>query len=209
MSRFSIDELLRDLAAAMAGLGRRWYLFGAQAVAVHGRPRLTADVDVTIEAEPADVPAVLQALERRGFERRVAEAAAFVERTRVLPLVHVASGMPLDLVFAGPGLEQEFLAHARTTSVGGVAVPVIAPEDLIVAKVLAGRPRDLEDVRGILAERGATLDHARIDRFLGLLEEALDRSDLRQSLQALAGVAAPAPKPASPPRHRRRKPRAR
>ncbi len=40
-------DLLSDLKKALENLGLRWYLFGAQAVVVHGRPRLTEDVDVT------------------------------------------------------------------------------------------------------------------------------------------------------------------
>ncbi|MBX3247213.1 MAG: hypothetical protein KF901_08535 [Myxococcales bacterium] len=185
MSRFEIDDVLRDLASACAELGRRWYLFGAQAVAVHGRPRLTADVDATLDADPQDVDEVVGALVRHGFEVRVEDPRSFVERTRVLPLVHHRSTFPLDLVFAGPGLEQEFLSNARLHVLSSVSVPVIAAEDLVVAKLLAGRPRDIEDVRGILLERGTSLDRARIDDFLRLLEEALDRSDLRSSLAAL------------------------
>ena len=43
-------ELLADLAAVLRRRRVRWYLFGAQAVVVHGRPRLTDDVDVTVDA---------------------------------------------------------------------------------------------------------------------------------------------------------------
>jgi hypothetical protein len=55
---------------------------------------------------------------------------------------------------------------------------VISPEDLIVTKVLAGRPKDIEDVRGIVHERRASLDEGRVRRTLGLLEQALGQSDL-------------------------------
>ena len=58
-------------------------------------------------------------------------------------------------------------------------MPVISPEDLVVTKVLAGRPKDLEDVRGILRQTGARLESERIRSLLGSLEAALDRSDLR------------------------------
>jgi hypothetical protein len=59
-----------------------------------------------------------------------------------------------------------------------VSVPVIAPDDQIVTKVLAGRPKDLEDVLGVLAEQGPCLDLTRIRRLLGSLDEALSRNDL-------------------------------
>jgi predicted nucleotidyltransferase len=62
--------------------------------------------------------------------------------------------------------------------IGGVRVPVISPEDLVVTKILAGRPKDLEDVKGILDERAATLNPATIRDTLALLEDALSMNDL-------------------------------
>lgn len=49
MSSSDVADLLAALAGALGELGVRWYLFGAQAVLIHGRPRLTDDVDVTWE----------------------------------------------------------------------------------------------------------------------------------------------------------------
>jgi len=88
-------------------------------------------------------------------------------------------------VVAGPGLEVEFLEHRRTVDVGGIGVPVISPEDLVVTKVLAGRPKDLEDVRGVLREQAGRIDLERSRHFLRLLEEALGRSDLVSVLERL------------------------
>ena len=65
----------------------------------------------------------------------------------------------------------------------GTIVPFISPEDLIVTKLLAGREKDIDDVRGVLAERGAALDVSRIKTTLGLLEDALGQSDLTPVLE--------------------------
>ncbi len=56
---------------------------------------------------------------------------------------------------------------------------VISPEDLIVTKILAGREKDIEDVRSVLRERISSLALALIRATLALLEEALGQSDLR------------------------------
>ena len=63
--------------------------------------------------------------------------------------------VPLDVVLSGPGLDDEFLARAIEVDFDGTPVPVISPEDLIITKVLAGRPKDLEDIRGVLRERAS------------------------------------------------------
>ena len=64
------------------------------------------------------------------------------------------------------------------TNIDGVSVPVASPEDVIVMKVLAGRPKDQEDVRSVLRERQSRLDLDYIRDTLGILEQALDQSDL-------------------------------
>ena len=92
-------------------------------------------------------------------------------------------------MLAGPGLEEQFLARARFVPLSGFKVPVISPEDLIVTKVLAGRPKDIEDVRGILKRQLQKLNLDQIDSTLALLEQALERGDLRPLLAAqLAAV---------------------
>jgi hypothetical protein len=177
-------ELLTDLATAFADLGVAWYVFGAQAVLLWGRPRMTADVDVTVRLGTIENETLIGTLELRGFSRRYSVPADFVRRTRVLPLVHVASGLAVDIVVAGPGLEDEFLARAVRVTIGSVAIPVISAEDLLVTKVLAGRPKDLDDIRGVLAERGERLALDQVRQTLRLLEAALGQSDLLPVLDA-------------------------
>jgi hypothetical protein len=173
----ALDEVLAAVAAAMHENAWRWYLFGAQAATLWGRPRLTADVDITAEIPFESLDSFVEAMKRRGFTLRF-DDREFVNRTRVFPFLHDRTGVPLDVVLAGPGLEEEFLDRAINVQFEGTAVPVISPEDLIVTKVLSGRAKDVEDVRGVLRERAGSLDIGRIRRTLHLLEEALAQSDL-------------------------------
>ena len=104
------------------------------------RPRLTADVDVTARLPPGAGTAWLATIESHGFERRFLDAK-FVEQSRVIPITHLATGLPVDIVLAGPGREEQFLERAASLAIDGVAVPVIEVSDLVILKVLAGRPR--------------------------------------------------------------------
>ena len=183
-----VADLLADLARGLGALGVRWFLFGAQAAILHGSARLSADVDVTVDMGARASRELVDALSREGFELRVTDAAGFVEATRVMPLVHRASRMPLDLVLAGPGLEEQFFARATERLVGDARVPVVSAEDLVAMKILAGRPRDVEDVAGIVRAR-RDLDVESIRGTLRLLERALDRADLVVELERiLAGA---------------------
>lgn len=178
-------ELLTDLAKVMPRWGR-WCVFGAQAVIAYGVPRLSADVDVTLELAPDEPERFVREMETAGFALR-ADDPDFVRRTRVLPFVHLSTAMPLDVVLAGSGLEEEFLERARATNLGGVTVPLIDPEDLMITKVLAGRPKDMEDARGLWRLHGRVLDAGRIRRILRLLEEGLGQSDLVSGFESLTG----------------------
>ena len=178
------SELLIDLAAALEGLRIPWYVFGAQAALMWGRPRLTTDVDATVKLGRISTDEVVDALATRGFSLGIEADQDFIRRTRVLPLRHDRSGLSLDLVLAGPGLEDLFLERAVAVEISGTPIPFISPEDLVVTKVLAGRAKDIEDVRGVLAERGASLNAGQVRDTLALLEDALGQSDLRPLFEA-------------------------
>jgi hypothetical protein len=161
-----------------------WYVFGAQAVIMYGVPRLTADVDVTLALRPDAPERFVHDMEAAGFGLRVGDTN-FVRQSRVMPFVHERTGVPLDVVFAGSGLEDEILSRVALTDVGGTTVPVIDLSDLIITKVLAGRPKDLEDVRTLWRIHETKVDAGRIRDVLGLLEQALGQSDLLPAFEAI------------------------
>jgi hypothetical protein len=181
--RSPLAELLAKLGQVFGDLGLRWYLFGAQAAILHGAARLTADVDVTAELGSRPTVELVDALTGAGFDLRVADAAGFVERTRVLPMVHRATAIPVDVVLAGPGLEELFLSRATERSIGDVRVFLLAAEDLVATKILAGRPKDIEDAASVVRAHGERLDVELIRTTLSLIERALDRSDLLPELE--------------------------
>lgn len=147
---------------------------------------MTADIDVSVELGGRGVATMLDALAGSGFAPAFAFDDAFVAATRVVPVVHQASGMPVDIMLAGPGLEELFIGAAEPTVIAGVEVPVIRAEHLVVMKILAGRPRDLEDVEGIVAVRGERLDRGEVEQLLEMLESALGQSDLLPRWHAVA-----------------------
>lgn len=181
-----VAEALVALATALGELGLGWYLFGAQAAIAHGSSRATKDIDVT--AFPGEVPAaaLLAALARAGLHAREPDPETLAATARVLPVIHDASGTPIDIVLAGPGLEPLFLSRAVLRDVAGAHVPVAAAEDVVAMKILAGRPHDAEDVVAILRARRTDIDLEIVRGTLRLLEDALAQSDLLPALEALS-----------------------
>jgi hypothetical protein len=176
--RSPVVELLAALHDALEPIAPGWYLFGAQAALLYGAARLTADVDITVDAGAHSAAELIAVLHNAGFTLRVADADQFVARTRVIPLVHAASGIPVDVVLAGAGLEERFLQRAQVREIEGVRVRVASAEDIVVMKVLAGRAKDLDDVRAILGAHPTDFDRDLVRNTLKELEQALGRSDL-------------------------------
>lgn len=178
-------------------------MFGAQAVIAAGAVRTTADIDITTE----DVaPAKLQkVLEKAGFalRRDVEDIEELIEHHRILPMEHTDSGMQLDVVRAGPGPEEQMIERVIYRQVGRTRVPFVSTDDLLVLKILAGREKDLGDVRALLRAARSEIDTAVVRSRLAELGALIDDSSLVATFDALLARAEP------PKASRKRRPPAR
>lgn len=133
-------------------------LIGGQAVLLHGEPRLTQDVDVTLGAGPDRLDDVLGAAGDAELAPLPEEVEAFVRETFVLPCEDPGTGLRVDFVFSTTPYEAEAIRRAVRVEVGEESVPFASAEDLLIHKIFAGRPRDLEDAAGVVRRKGARLD---------------------------------------------------
>ncbi|MEM1041400.1 MAG: nucleotidyltransferase [Bacteroidota bacterium] len=183
------EKLLAALARELDAAGVPYMVIGGQAVLLYGEPRLTRDVDVTLGVGPDRLPDVLRVVETLAL-RPLVEPQAFVAETLVLPCSDVEGERQVDFVFSFGGYEREAIERANTAEIGGERVRFASAEDLIVLKLVAGRPRDVEDVRGILVRQPA-LDAAYIRRWLSAFDEALGM----QTVSLFDDLAGPPPQP--------------
>lgn len=92
--------------------------------------------------------------------------------------------LPLDLVLAGPGLEDQFFERIVERNIEGVRVPVASAEDVVVMKILAGRPQDIDDIASIVTSHGESLEVTYV-RALSMLERAIGQSDLLPAFEQI------------------------
>lgn len=163
-----------ELLAALAELAKEVpggvALIGAFARNAWAPPRATTDLDLAVAADPevvARVEAVLAPLGFRTVRRQQVEAADDVPDIVVL---RRDEGDPrqVDLLVAKSAFEASALGRAVPIAIGDASIPTVTAEDLIVYKLLASRPRDLEDVRAVLATQeraGRALDWSYIERW--------------------------------------------
>lgn len=181
----SVGEAAAALVEVLNREGIRWYVFGAQAVMMHGIARTTQDIDVTVLVARKGAAGLAAELEAAGFEHRFPDRAAeLISMAAVIPMTHRRSGVEVDIVLGGSGLEELAHAAAERRSLDGVVVPVATATHLAVMKVMAGRPKDMEDVRGLMA--AGAVDKTEARELLSQLEEALGQSDLVPAFEKLA-----------------------
>lgn len=180
-----IREVFEALARVLDGRRVRWYVFGAQAVLAHGHPRLTADIDITVEPGERSNDELLAMFAEGEIVPRAEGFDAFMRTSRLLPLHHAPTQIPVDVVLGSSAIERAFFARAVRLDLGGAVVPILAVEDLIALKAAAGRRKDQEDILGILEQQWARIDRARLAAVLAALDEALEEPRATERFERL------------------------
>lgn len=163
-----IPRLLAEAAQALRTAGVRAAVIGGCARNAYAEVRPTKDVDFVVEVSPAHYPSLVAALRALGFTR-ASSVGADTGDVPDLELFRDANGRRIDLLYAHTDFERAALARAETREpYAGVVLPVCSPEDLIVYKLLAGRPQDLLDIRAMMASfaSGArTIDWSYVEKW--------------------------------------------
>jgi len=166
-------RLLRKLSDGLASAGIPYMVIGGQAVLLHGQPRATLDIDITLGVDVEAFGRVLDAAGKIGLGPIPEDPEAFARRTMVLPAKDRDSGIRVDFIFSFLPYERQAIGRATTVSIDGVSVRFASVEDLVIHKIFAGRPRDLEDVRGVLV-RHPECDREYVERWLAEFEGTMD-----------------------------------
>jgi predicted nucleotidyltransferase len=150
-SEFVPSRSVGDLAETLRGLGIKFALVGGIAVALVSTPRYTADVDAVILDVDDRLEWLIAELVKAGFTTRATDQVAMTRRTRVLNLTD-RQGVGIDLMLGLLPFDEDLVARATEAKLfGDSRVPVALPEHLVVMKAIAWRPKDLQDIREIVA----------------------------------------------------------
>jgi hypothetical protein len=137
-----------DMLRALLEAGVEFMLVGAHAMAAHGVPRATIDLDIYVRASRENAPRVIAALGTFGapLSAHGVTQEDFEREGTVYQL-----GLPpnrIDLITRISGVEfAEAWASRIVTSIGDLAIPVIGRGPLLANKRASGRDKDLVDVR--------------------------------------------------------------
>ncbi|HLX12336.1 MAG TPA: nucleotidyl transferase AbiEii/AbiGii toxin family protein [Bacteroidota bacterium] len=169
-----LDAAVANVAKVLRAAQIPYIIMGGQAVLQYGSPRLTKDVDVTVGVGIEEFERVRKAFEGSKFVPVSSNPGKFVRETYVFILEDPKTAVRVDVIFTDLEFEREAIRRAKTIKVDNTPVAFASIEDLIVQKIVAGRPRDLEDVAGILAHK-YKLDRDYIEGWLKDFESLLNK----------------------------------
>lgn len=148
-----LDPDFSEFIACCVGREVRFLVVGGYALAAHGHPRFTKDLDVWVWVDPDNARRLVRALDDFGFGSLGLTESDFTEPGVVVQLGHAPKR--IDILTSIDGVRFDDCWPARLEiGIGGVAVPFIDAAHLVVNKRASGRLQDLADAEALGAEPG-------------------------------------------------------
>jgi len=140
-----LDRDFREFIELFTANDVRFLIVGGYAVAAHGLPRYTGDLDAWVWVDGENAARIVRSLEAFGFSNLGLTEEDFNQPDRVVQL-----GYPpyrIDILTSIEGVEFDGAWERRVVvPLDGVDVPFIGRDDLLKNKRVAGRPQDIADV---------------------------------------------------------------
>lgn len=143
-----LNEDYRDMLQALVAEKVNFLLVGAYALAAHGYPRATMDIDIWVMPSPDNADGVLRALLRFGAPLHNVSRADF-EKEGTLFQIGVAPRR-IDIITAASGLQFEStFRNSLIAEIEGIEVRIPSVDDLVTNKRASGRTKDLADAEAL------------------------------------------------------------
>lgn len=169
-------EAIKRAVSLLRRSGLRGSFGGGVAVIIWGQPRVTQDLDLVLEVDDDQIEPFLELARGDGYTTEEDPRELLEGGFLRLEAPESAAPVALDLLRADTPLHSQALDRSRTFELAGERIPVLAPEDLILLKLVAFRPKDTFDLETVIAATRETLD-------LVYLRRWADRLQLRSRLE--------------------------
>jgi hypothetical protein len=140
-----MDQDFSEFVQLLLANDVRFLIIGGYALAAHGAPRYTGDLDTWVWLDHVNAERIIQVLKEFGFGSLEISREDFL-----LPKTVIQLGFPphrIDLLTGIDGIQfEEAWPRREVFDIGGLSVPFISRQDLITNKKAVARPQDLADV---------------------------------------------------------------
>jgi hypothetical protein len=144
------EEILSKIGASLQKHTLPYMIIGGQAVLLYGEPRLTRDIDITLGVNVDRLKDLIKVIQEMSLKPIPENVELFVQQTMVLPAIDDTTGIRVDFIFSFTPYETQAIQRAKKVEFLGQEVCFASPEDVVIHKIFAGRPRDIDDVKAIM-----------------------------------------------------------
>ena len=143
-----LGQDIRDLLVLLETHGVRYMVVGGFAVAAHGLPRYTKDLDLWVECSVDNATRLMRVLDAFGFASLGLTAEDFATPDLVIQLGYEPNRIDFLTGLTGVRFEDAYPLRVAT-AMGDLAVPIIDKASLIINKRAFGRAQDLADAENL------------------------------------------------------------
>lgn len=169
------QKLLKKIAQELVSQNIPYMVVGGQAVLLYGEPRLTKDIDITLGIGIEGLDNIESIVKKLKLKSLVDDVEEFVKKTMVFPVEDEDSGIRVDFIFSFSPYEKQAIRRAKRIKFGEVEIKFAALEDVVIHKIIAGRARDMEDVKSILI-KNPDYDADYIENWLAEFDKSLEEN---------------------------------
>lgn len=166
------QKLLKKIARELLKQNIPYMVVGGQAVLLYGEPRLTRDIDITLGIGIDGLDSIRNIVETLKLQSLAANVDEFVKETMVFPVMDEKSGIRVDFIFSFSPYEKQAIERAKDIKFGNIGVKFASLEDVVIHKIIAGRARDIEDVKSIFL-KNPDYNSGYIEKWLELFDKSL------------------------------------
>lgn len=185
----SLSDVFGRITSALDHAKISYMVCGSSASTYYGMPRSTLDIDIIIEANAAQIRALVASLPNNEYYVELETALEAQRHESMFNVIDLATGWKIDLIMLKSNAfgQEEFQRRERVV-IDGVPLFIVCVEDAILSKLewsrIGGSQRQLEDVAGILRVRGGALDDSYLKKWIEELGLEMQWHHARQ----LAGI---------------------
>jgi hypothetical protein len=182
----NVPDVFARITAALDRERIPYMLSGSFASAHYGAPRSTQDIDLVIEASPAQLREFIGALRSNEYYADLDASLEAHRRQSMFNVIDLATGWKIDFIIRkSRAFSQEEFHRRQPLSLHGVPIFVASAEDVIISKLewakLAESRRQIEDVAALLRVRWDTLDRSYLEKWIDELVLVDEWSAARRS----------------------------
>jgi hypothetical protein len=186
----SVPDVFRRITTALDRAGIGYMLSGSFASAHYGVPRSTQDIDLVIEATPAELRAFVASLSSNEYYADLDSAVEAHKRQSMFNIIDLATGWKIDLIIRkSRAFSQEEFRRRQRVNLHDIPLFVASAEDVVISKLewakAAQSRRQIEDAAAILRVRWDALDHSYLAKWIAELDLKNEWDDARR----VAGIA--------------------